>query len=239
MRLAATVLSAIIFLSSPSISNENKIPVDLELAFVTDASGSIDEEEMSLQRKGYADALTNPRVLNSIKSGFLGSIAVTFIEFSGAGCSKIMIDWTKIFDRASARKFAQKLQSSPRSQCFGGNAIGEAVALAIQSLEGNQFEGTRRVIDVSGDGPNTLDPPIEMVRNMAIKKRVTINALAISRPSMPDLPDYFRTNVIGGPGSFVIQAESREAFAEAILKKIIREIVQNRNVNKTLAKTIP
>ena len=107
---------------------------------------------------------------------------------------------------------------SDRIFCPGGNAIGEAVALAVGSIQTNEFEGTRWVIDVSGDGPNTFEPPIAMVRDAAVKSGIVINALAIDRPSFPDLPQYYKLYVTGGPGSFVIKAESRKTFARAILK---------------------
>ncbi|MEK9693180.1 MAG: DUF1194 domain-containing protein [Rhodospirillaceae bacterium] len=125
---------------------------------------------------------------------------------------------------AKSLLIGNKILSLPRIDCFGGNAIGEAVALTVGSIEDNQFEGTRRVIDVSGDGPNTLAPSIEVVRAEAVRKQITINALAIERPSMPDLPEYFKRSVAGGPGSFVMKVENRSAFAKAILRKILREI---------------
>ena len=187
------------------------IPVDLELAFVVDASGSIDDDEFHLQRQGYADALVNPKVLSAIGTGFLGSIAVAYIEFSADGCTEMSVDWTRISDPASAK-------------AFGGNAIGEGMALAATSIEKNAFEGTRRVIDVSGDGPNTLGVPVEVVRDIAVANRMTINALVIERPEMPELDEYFRSFVTGGPRNFVIKAENRQTFAAAILKKMILEI---------------
>jgi len=227
-----SVLVALLLLSGTAAAQGEKIPVDLELAFVVDASGSIDDAEMALQRKGYADALSNPRVLDAIKGGFLRSIAVAYVEFSGWECTRIAVGWTRIHDAATARAFGDRVLSLDRNPCFGGNAIGEAVALTVASLDANEFEGTRRVIDVSGDGPNTKDPPIELIRDQAEAKRIIINALAIHRPSMPDLPQYYKQSVTGGPGSFVIEAESRQAFAKAILRKMIREIVQREDWEK-------
>lgn len=199
-------------------------PVDLELAFVVDASGSIDDEETRLQRKGYADAVANRRVLQAIGSGFLRSISVAYIEFAGEGCTRLSVPWTRITGRASAVAFGTAILANDRILCPGGNAIGEAVAFAAESIGSNKFDGTRRVIDVSGDGPNTFDPPIEAVRDAAVKSGIVINALAIFRPSYPDLPEYYRESVTGGPGSFVIKAESRKTFAQAILRKLVREI---------------
>jgi len=199
-------------------------PVDLELAFVVDASGSIDEAEMTLQRQGYRDALAHPRVQNAIKGGFLRAIAVAYIEFAGDGCTQLTVGWTRISNQQSADTFGRRILASDRNFCFGGNAISEAPAFAAASIETNEFEGTRRVIDLSGDGPNTMGEPVEDIRNAIVQQRIIINALAIDRPSMPELPEYFKQSVTGGPGSFVIKADNRKNFAEAILKKLIREI---------------
>jgi hypothetical protein len=198
--------------------------VDLELAFVVDASGSIDDAEMTLQRQGYRDALKHPRVQQAINGGLLRAIAVAYIEFAGDGCTQMTVGWTRIHDRQSADEFGRRILASERNFCFGGNAVSEALSFAAASIVTNKFEGTRRVIDLSGDGPNTMGEPVEMVRDLIVKQRIIINALAIDRPSMPDLPEYFKQSVTGGPGSFVIKAKNRKTFAEAILKKLIREI---------------
>lgn len=199
-------------------------PVDLELAFVVDASGSIDEAEMTLQRQGYRDALSHPRIQNAIKGGFLRAIAVAYIEFAGDGCTQLTVGWTRIDDQQSAQDFGKRVLASERNFCFGGNAVSEALAFTAASIVTNKFEGTRRVIDLSGDGPNTMGEPVEEVRDLIVSQRIIINALAIDRLSMPNLPEYFKQSVTGGPGSFVIKAKDRKAFAEAILKKLIREI---------------
>ena len=232
---AALTLSSLGVISTDLRAEQGSIPVDLELAFVVDASGSIDDDELYLQRKGYADALVNPRVISAITSGFLRSIAIAYIEFSGTGCSQISVNWTRVYNQSSAKEFGNKILSLPRIDCLGGNAIGEAVALTVGSIENNQFEGTRRVIDVSGDGPNTLAPSIEVVRAEAVGKQITINALAIERPSMPDLPEYFKRSVAGGSGSFVMKVENRSAFAKAILRKILREIADINVLDRSQA----
>ena len=200
------------------------IPVDVELAFVVDASGSIDEEEMKLQRRGYLYALSHPRVQKAIGGGILGSIAVSYIEFAGDGCTQMTVDWMQITDTNAAQMFGNRILASDSKFCFGGNAISEALTFAAASIYTNRFEGTRQVIDISGDGPNTIGEMVVKVRDRIIKKRIVINALSIHRPEMPDLPEYFKWKVTGGPGSFVIRANNRNNFAEAILKKLVREI---------------
>lgn len=198
--------------------------VDIELAFLVDASGSIDEAETRLQRQGYVDALKNPKVQNSITGGLTGGIAVAYIEFAAEGCSRLSVPWTRIHDLASAEAFGQRILAAPLIYCPGGNAIGDALSFAGHSIENNDFKGIRRVIDISGDGPNTVGSSVEFARDRIVAAGVTINGLVIHRPSMPNLDAYFRNAITGGPGSFVIKADDRASFAEAILKKMILEI---------------
>ncbi|NKB22464.1 MAG: DUF1194 domain-containing protein [Alphaproteobacteria bacterium] len=211
-------------LTAGTLHAQRLTPVDLELAFVVDASGSIDEEEMALQRQGYATALAHPRVLKAIKSGFLQSIFVAYIEFAGFECTRLTVGWGRVADKKTAEEYGARILAAERNLCFGGNAVSEALAFAAATIDANSFEGTRRVIDISGDGPNTMGEQVEVVRDAIVKKRIVINALAIKRESMPDLPEYFRDSVTGGPGSFVLKAKDRKSFAEAIQRKLIREI---------------
>ena len=218
------LIAGIALLTSPAEA-QRKTSVDLELSFVVDASGSIDQEEMQLQRQGYANALVNPDVLKAIDSGFLRSIAVSYIEFAADGCIWQWLNWVKISDRASAAAAGAKIVAAPREFCSGGNAIGDAVAFATKSTLENSFDGTRKVIDVSGDGPDTTGLiAVEDARADALAKRFTINGLVIERPAMPDLPEYYKRSITGGPRSFVIQAKDRRSFADAIVKKLILEI---------------
>jgi uncharacterized protein DUF1194 len=214
-------------LTSPAAAAD-PTPVDLELAFVVDASGSIDEDETKLQRQGYLDALRNSRVLEAVTGGLHYAIAVAYIEFAADGCERLSVPWTRIHDKASAEAFGAKILAQPLMFCPGGNAVGDALAFAATSIEKNTFKGIRRVIDISGDGPNTLGSPVELVRDLIVATGTTINGLVIERQFMPNLDAYFRGNVTGGPGSFVIKAESRKTFAQAILKKMILEIAGKR-----------
>ncbi|MEM9684584.1 MAG: DUF1194 domain-containing protein [Pseudomonadota bacterium] len=223
-RNAAAILAVFAILISGSLASAQQTPVDLELAFVVDASGSIDEAETRLQRQGYVDALKNSKVLNSITGGLTGSIAIAYIEFAADGCTRLSVPWTRIHDLASAEAFGAQVLEQSLMFCPGGNAIGEALAFAATTIEENAFKGTRRVIDISGDGPNTVGSPVEVVRDLIVASGMTINGLVIERPSMPNLDEYYRSLVTGGAGSFVIKAETRSSFAEAILKKMILEI---------------
>lgn len=217
-------IGALAVAASPAAAQQT--PVDIELVFVVDASGSIDEEETRLQRQGYVDALKNPKVQSSITGGLTGGIAVAYIEFAADGCVRLSVPWTRVHNVASADAFGQNILAAPPMFCPGGNAVGEALAFAANSIENNAYKGARRVIDISGDGPNTVGVSVEPVRDLIVAAGITINGLVINRPSMPNLEDYFRGAITGGPGSFVIKARDRASFAEAILKKMILEIAQ-------------
>lgn len=203
-------------------------PVDLELVLAVDASGSIDEDEMQLQRHGYANAFVNDRVLKAIRSGYHRSIAVLYLEWAAVGCETIAVNWTRLSDAASAEAFAAAIMAAPPSRyCPGGNAIGDAIAFAAANMAGNSFQGERMVIDVSGDGPNTLGRPVTRARDAAVAQGIVINGLAILRRSGwygGTLTHHYRDAIIGGPGAFVMEAEKGEAFAEAVLNKLVREI---------------
>ena len=219
---AVAALLAGLMLAVPAFAQ--RTPVDLELAFVVDASGSIDDAEMRLQRRGYADAIANPRVLDAMSGGYLRTVAVAYIEFAADGCERLSVKWTRVNDATAAKLFGDRILAVPRMFCPGGNAIGDAVAFAAGSIQSNGFAGTRRIIDVSGDGPNTIGRPVEWARDAAVAAGMTINGLVIERPGFPDLDEYYRQAITGGPRSFVIKAKNRRAFADAILKKLILEI---------------
>lgn len=224
MRRTFGILLFLAALSAAGPAAAQETQVDVELAFVVDASGSIDEAETRLQRQGYVDALKNPKVQQSITGGLTGGIAVAYIEFAAEGCNRLSVAWTRIHDVASAEAFGQKILAAPLHFCPGGNAIGDALSFAGYSIETNAFKGLRRVIDISGDGPNTVGSSVEFVRDRIVATGTTINGLVIHRPSMPNLDRYFKNAITGGPGSFVIKADDRRNFAEAILKKMILEI---------------
>jgi Protein of unknown function (DUF1194) len=205
-------------------------PVDLELVFAADGSGSIDDDELRLQRKGWADALTSPDVLAAIRDGAIGSIAVAYMEWGGPSSQVLIVDWHVIRDQASAGVFSSKLLAAPRG-ATGYNSISNAIDFSVRLVEGNAHEGTRTVIDVSGDGPNMGGRPLQAAREGALAKGFTINALAIRRPGgRPGGPggmaleDYYAREVIGGPGSFVEIADETRPFATAARRKLLTEI---------------
>lgn len=200
---------------------------DLELVLLADASGSIDQREIEFQRRGYAEAITDPAVLAAIANTAHGSIAVTYVEW--AANQAVVADWTLIDGPESAAAFAAELTDKPR-QAYGRNAIGAALIEALRLMDENDFDGWRRVIDFSGDSANSYSgPSIAEARERVLAAGVTINALPILRPGDPGrahggLEARYEELIIGGPGAFVVTAESRASFAEAVKRKLILEI---------------
>jgi Protein of unknown function (DUF1194) len=204
--------------------------VDVALVLLADGSGSIDPEEFQLQREGYAEALTSPEVLAAIRSNAHQKIGVVFVEWGAPSSQEIIVEWTVIDGEAAAAGFAAQLRAAPK-KTFGYNSISNAIDFGVRLLDEAPFRAIRNVIDVSGDGPNIGGRDILAARDAAVGQGITINALAIRQPGsvvapslgMP-LEEYYRENVIGGPGAFVETADGRERFAQAIRNKLVLEI---------------
>ena len=204
--------------------------VDLELVLAADGSGSIDDDELRFQREGYAAAITHPQVLAAIRGGFNQSIAIAYIEWGGPYSQHTIVDWTRIDGPDSAAAFARKLTTTPR-MAEGFNSISEAIAYATDLIAGNAYRGARKIIDVSGDGPQIGGRSLIEVKALAFAHGITINALVVMSPGggFPGpggeaLEEHYRNDVIGGRGAFVTIAENRKEMAGAILKKLILEI---------------
>jgi hypothetical protein len=211
-------------------------PVDTVLALVDDVSRSIDDSEFDLQKSGYYAAFTDRDVISAIKAGPLGAIAVIYIEFASTFEVRTVLDWTVIRDEASAAAFANAMRAAPRS-AWGRTAIGSGIDHALEALTASPFDAQRRVIDVCGDGTNNNGPDVSRVRDKAIEAGVTINGLAIvndhpvswtyAHVQPPGgLPNYYRENVTGGPGSFVLEVHDFQSFGQAIKRKLISEIAR-------------
>lgn len=205
---------------------------DLELVLLADATGSIDAAEIAFQRRGYAAAITHPQVLNVIAGGLTQKIAVVYVEWGDETSQDVVVPWTIIDSAASAQAFAEALLAAPR-RAYGFNAIGSALAKAQALIEGNDIQGLRKVIDISGDSANNWDGiPIEVARASAIAKGITINGLAIlcpregcgGQPVTYNVATAFQQKIIGGPGSFVVTADDSNSFAEAVRQKLVQEI---------------
>jgi hypothetical protein len=204
--------------------------VDLELVLLADASRSIDDGEIRLQRQGYAAAITHPEVLRAIEQGFDQRIAVTYVEWGDARSQDVVVPWTIIDGKDSAAAFAQTLMERPR-RAFGPNAIGSALTVAKELIEGNEIEGYRKVIDLSADSANSWDGiSLPEARQSALMADIVINGLAVlcrtcsGRPNSYDLEAVFADRIIGGPASFVVTADGNDQFAEAVRRKLLLEI---------------
>jgi hypothetical protein len=211
--------------------------VDVALVLAADVSRSINDDEFALQRRGYAAAITDPRVIDAISSGPHGAIAISLVEWAGAAEQKTVVDWTVIHDAADARKFAAALTDAPRSY-VGRTAIGSAIDFSMSLIGESGFEAGRHVIDISGDGTSNQGRPVTDARDAALGAGVTINGLSIFNKTAAEqggylalhtnppggLANYYHENVIGGPGSFVLPIDDFNSFGEAMIRKLITEI---------------
>src|SRR5579864_4253941 len=241
MRTIRTFLASIVFAAmlaailAPAAGRAAE-DVDLLLVLAVDVSRSIDATKFQLQREGYAAAVADPRVLDAIRSGRTGRIGLPFVEWSGVGAQKVVIDWTTIGDTDSAKGFGDRLLEAPRSFA-DRTSISGGIEFAMAQLATAPYESARRTIDVSGDGTNNAGRDVAMLRDEAVAKGITINGLPIlsANPMLwnPDhtnppggLANYYRGNVIGGPTAFVRVAKDFNAFGEAIIEKMIAEVSQ-------------
>jgi hypothetical protein len=215
---AGAVLVAAVCAPAPA-----QTPVDLQLVLAVDVSGSVNQTRFELQRDGYVAAFRNTRVLDTIWSGPRQAIAVTMVQWTGPALQVHVVPWMRVGDAASAEAFAAAVARVPRQLFGGGTSISGAIDYAVPLMAESPYGGTRRVIDVSGDGSNNRGRLVNLARDEAVAAHIGINGLPILTLE-PDLDEYYERNVIGGPGAFVIAAKSYEAFADAILKKLITEI---------------
>jgi hypothetical protein len=237
LAVAIWVLAGVLWLGAASARADTPPDsfVDLELVLAVDVSGSIDEEEAALQRAGYVKALADPRVAEAIKAGYLGRIAVTYIEWAGPSHQLETVPWQVVDGVEAARGFAARLANEPiATERY--TSISSIIEYAATMLEDNAYQGTRRVIDISGDGPNNTGLPAPVARDRALLTGLTINGLPILNgkpnrygfPQLPDLDRYYVECVIGGPGAFIEIANGFEAFAETVLRKLLLEIADIR-----------
>ncbi|MFN4159953.1 MAG: DUF1194 domain-containing protein [Gemmobacter sp.] len=204
--------------------------MDVELVMLADTTGSIDEYELRFQRQGYAEAITDPRVITAIRNTLTGRVAVTYVEFGAADSQAVIVPWTLIETEADARAFAAALGPPPRL-AYGRNGFGAALLKGKELIETSPYRGLRRVIDFSADSTwNRTGPPIAEARAEVLAAGITINGLAVvclvctASTSPGDLVAEFERQIIGGPGAFVIGAETAVQFTQALRRKLILEI---------------
>jgi len=242
MRTLLLMAAALLATAQTAVAGER---VDLALVLAVDVSRSVDDKEFELQRQGYAQAFTDPRVLHAIRAGPYRGIAVAYVEWAEASSQKLVIDWTVIRDDEGAAEFADRLRVEPRS-FRGWTSISAAIDFSVKHFANTDIVADRRAIDVSGDGTNNSGRDVGAARDDALAAGITINGLAIinENPSVgafshvqpPEgLPEYYRRNVVGGPGAFVIVVEDFASFAEGITKKLISEIAGTPAAAQSLA----
>ncbi len=198
-------------------------PVALELVLAVDTSVSVSTGEFALQMLGLANAFRDPSVLAAIRGAGENGIAVVLMQWGVGLQQRIAVNWTHVRDAASAERFAHAIETSPRHFVGNGTAISRALKMAFTLFEENGFRGTRRVIDVSGDGRNNSGSQPGAMRDLIVAQGVVINGLAILDGDRA-LGRYFRSNVTGGQGSFVMTANTFADYAAAIRRKLLREI---------------
>jgi hypothetical protein len=196
--------------------------VDLALCLAVDCSASVDFEEFGLMLSGYGAAFASPAIAEATGLGPRGAIAVAMLHWSGVGARDLALPWTRV-DPASAPEFGRRIADLPRIVPPGPTALGEGMAAGLALLAAFPGEATRLALDVSGDGRNNAGRPPGPVRDLAVAAGITVNALAVVDEE-PDLLAYYASDVIGGPGAFVLEAASYAEFEEAIARKLLREL---------------
>jgi hypothetical protein len=220
LRSALLALAVIATAGSPA---QAQVVVDLQLVLAVDVSGSVSDERFQLQQRGYAAAFRSAQLLDAIRSGRHQAIAVTMTQWTGPTQQVQVVAWSMVGDKASMHAFADAVEAANRQMFGGGTSISGAIDHAMALFPESGFSSARRVIDVSGDGANNRGRPAADARDDAVRTGTTINGLPILTLE-PSLDQYYWNNVVGGPNAFVVVATSYDAFAEAILKKLITEI---------------
>ncbi|MCC6717941.1 MAG: DUF1194 domain-containing protein [Acetobacteraceae bacterium] len=246
-RIGLLFLLASLLLPRVPLAGERN--VDLALVLLTDVSRSVDAPEYALMKDGYAAALTDPRVLAAIAGGPQAAIAILYVEFAGAQEVRTLVEWSVVSDAATAAAFAARVQQAPRA--FWGRTsisagIDHAMAALLRDLDSAGIAADRLVIDVCGDGTNNSGREATAARDEAVAAGVTINALVIhSDPANAwiaahvnppgGLTAWFRDNVIGGLGPFVLEVEDFASFGHGMTRKLISEIASRRDVDLAAA----
>ena len=227
-KTVAILFFLIAALTWPSSTKAQMTEVDLELVLLVDVSRSMSEDELELQRRGYAEALVSEDVFKAVQSGLLQTLALTYVEW--AGSQQIVVDWQLIQTREDLDAFAKQL-TVKFDPALRRTSISGALEFAADHIEYNTYRGLRRVIDISGDGPNNLGPLVTRARDATVAKGITINGLplmtddgAFSNFYLERLDIYYQTCVIGGPGAFVIPVYVWPDFADAVRRKLVLEI---------------
>ncbi|APE44878.1 hypothetical protein BOO69_16805 [Sulfitobacter alexandrii] len=230
LRLIPGLLAVVLALTAGAgrPADAQTVEVDLELVLMVDVSRSMSQAELELQRRGYAEALGSTEVFAAVQSGLLQNVALTYVEW--AGTQQVVVDWRVVTTRQDLQDFARQL-TTKQDPGLRRTSISGALAFGASMIERNQYAGLRRVIDISGDGPNNLGPGVTFARDDVLARGITINGLplmtddgAYSQFNLPDLDVYYQSCVIGGPGAFVIPVVQWSDFGDAVKRKLVLEI---------------
>jgi hypothetical protein len=215
------------------------VGVGVELVLAVDVSRSMDPRELTIERRGYVQAFRSPEVQDAIVSGGWGRVAITYVEWGGTRSQVVLIPWTLIDSRAAAESFAARIEAEPLTS-LSRTSISSVIDFSVRLFEGNGYRGLRRVIDISGDGPNNDGGPVTAARDAATARRITINGLPlmtntgeVTTPfgnwgNIDHLDWYYTDCVIGGPGAFSLPVTSWDAFASAVRRKLVLELAGGR-----------
>jgi hypothetical protein len=228
--LVAGLLVLVGLVAAPKASAQVREEVDVALVLAVDISHSMDTDEQALQRSGYMTAITSPEVMSAIRSGLTGKIAVSYLEWAGSASQSILVDWQIITTPQDAENFASILGEAPIRRAYR-TAIGDALLFSAQQFDTLPVAAMKKVIDISGDGPNNQGTFAPIARDEVVARGIVINGLPLKLKlrtdgwgDMENLDVYYQTCVIGGPGAFVIPVRGAERFAEAIRRKLVLEI---------------
>ena len=218
------VLPVLALLAAPAKADQ----VDLELLLLVDVSRSMSASELELQRQGYVEALRSDAVAAALGRALTGRMALAYVEWAGETRRRVVQDWRLIESRADLLAVADVLETD-RTTRQSRTSITAALRFGAGYFDDNGFEGMRRVIDISGDGPNNQGGLVTAVRDAVVVKGITINGLPLMTDDgafmrIDDLDRYYQLCVIGGPGAFVMPVTGWEDFAEAVTRKLELEI---------------
>src|SRR3979490_2931256 len=213
------------------LADKETVPsVDVELVLAVDVSYSMDMDELAIQREGYAQAIISKEFLQALKTGPNGKISVTYFEWAASNDQKIIIPWRVIDGPETADAVANEIMKTPIRRA-SRTSISGAINFAMPLFDENPHRGLRRVIDISGAGPNNNGSPVTTARDTALARGITINGLPImvkepsySMMDIDNLDFYYEDCVIGGPGAFVVTIKDRDKFKEAIRTKLVLEV---------------
>ncbi|MEM9999639.1 MAG: DUF1194 domain-containing protein [Pseudomonadota bacterium] len=229
-RIVALFVCLLLLPVSQTVANARA--VDVELVLAVDVSGSMDFNELRIQRRGYVEAFRSPEVHRVIEEGLIGAVAVTYVEWARNDLKKVIVPWTLLQSGADALQFADRLEAAEIGN-MRNTSISGAIAFGARQLQENAFEGARRVIDISGDGPNNQGDVVTDARDAAVAAGIVINGLPLVTDPWRErfifrgegtLAGYYAACVIGGPGSFVIAVDDWSGFPDAVRRKLVLEL---------------